>query len=129
MIRRPRPTVRLRLTLTYTALFIVTGAALLGVSYILVQHREKGPSTAVQIICRNERSTARPSPSISARRRLTRARGPGAEPGECPNAGRQRLLPLLRHRYRALGSPAPWSARRPSGRRVPPATQGRGAAG
>ena len=27
---RPRPTVRLRLALTYTAMFVVTGAALLG---------------------------------------------------------------------------------------------------
>jgi signal transduction histidine kinase len=51
-IRRPRPTVRLRLTLTYTALFVVTGAALLGVSYLLVQVREKGPAAAAQIICR-----------------------------------------------------------------------------
>ena len=58
MIRRPRPTVRLRLTLTYTALFVVTGAALLGVSYLLVQHREKGPATAVQVICAEERQRA-----------------------------------------------------------------------
>jgi signal transduction histidine kinase len=43
--------VRLRLTLTYTALFVVTGAALLGVCYVLVQHREKGPGPAVQILC------------------------------------------------------------------------------
>lgn len=50
-IRWPHPTVRLRLTLTYTALFVVTGAALLGVSYLLVQQREKGPATAAQIIC------------------------------------------------------------------------------
>jgi signal transduction histidine kinase len=51
MIRRPHPSVRLRLTLTYTALFVVTGAALLGVSYLVVQHREKGPTTAVEVIC------------------------------------------------------------------------------
>jgi signal transduction histidine kinase len=51
MIPWPRPTVRLRLTLTYTALFVVAGAALLGVNYILVQHRENGPRTAAQIIC------------------------------------------------------------------------------
>jgi signal transduction histidine kinase len=44
--------VRLRLTLTYTALFVATGGALLGVSYTLVQHRERGPSTAAKIICR-----------------------------------------------------------------------------
>lgn len=51
MIRWPRPTVRLRLTLTYTVLFVVTGAALLGASYIVVRTRESGPRTAVQIIC------------------------------------------------------------------------------
>ena len=50
-LRRPRPTVRLRLALTYTALFVLTGIALLGVSYALVQHREKGPGTAARIIC------------------------------------------------------------------------------
>jgi signal transduction histidine kinase len=50
-IRRPRPTVRLRLALMYTALFVITGAALLGVSYLLVQHRERGPATAARIIC------------------------------------------------------------------------------
>jgi signal transduction histidine kinase len=50
-MRWPRPTVRLRLTLTYTGLFVLTGAALLGASYLLVQQRERGPNTAVQIIC------------------------------------------------------------------------------
>ena len=51
MIRGPQPSVRLRLTLTYPALFVVTGAALLGVSYLVVQQRERGPSTAVRVIC------------------------------------------------------------------------------
>jgi signal transduction histidine kinase len=51
MIRWSHPSVRLRLTLTYTALFIVTGTALLGISYLLVQQREKGPGTAVKVIC------------------------------------------------------------------------------
>ena len=51
-MRWPRPTVRLRLTLTYTALFVITGTALLGVCYLLVQHREKGPGTAVSVICK-----------------------------------------------------------------------------
>jgi signal transduction histidine kinase len=36
----------------YTALFVVTGAALIGVTYLLTQHREQGPSTAARIICR-----------------------------------------------------------------------------
>jgi signal transduction histidine kinase len=56
MVRWPRPTVRLRLTLTYTALFVVTGGALLGASYVLVRTQENGPRTAVQIICRNKAS-------------------------------------------------------------------------
>ena len=47
----PRPTVRLRLALAYTALFVVTGTALLSVSYLLVQYREKGAGTAVSVIC------------------------------------------------------------------------------
>jgi len=50
-LRWPRPTVRLRLTLTYTALFVVAGTALLAVSYLLVQHREGGPNAAVAVIC------------------------------------------------------------------------------
>ncbi len=50
-LRWPRPTARLRLALMYTSLFVVTGAALLGVSYLLVQHRERGPATAARIIC------------------------------------------------------------------------------
>lgn len=64
MIRRPRPSVRLRLTLTYTALFVVTGAALLGVSYILVQHKEKGAAVAAQIICTRKSPTGLPQDTI-----------------------------------------------------------------
>jgi signal transduction histidine kinase len=60
MIKWPRPTVRLRLTLTYTVLFVVTGAALLGASYVLVQYRENGPATAVQIICTRKNINAQP---------------------------------------------------------------------
>jgi signal transduction histidine kinase len=52
-VPRPRLTVRLRLAVTYTAMFIVAGVALLGVSYVLVQHREKGPAVAGQIICKH----------------------------------------------------------------------------
>lgn len=47
----PRPTVRLRLTLAYTALFVVAGTALLGISYLLIQQREEGSGTAVSVIC------------------------------------------------------------------------------
>ncbi|MGO9873307.1 MAG: sensor histidine kinase [Acidimicrobiia bacterium] len=50
-IRWPHPGIRLRLTLTYTALFLISGAALLSVSYVLVKRREQGPATAVSIIC------------------------------------------------------------------------------
>ena len=49
MVRWPRPTVRLRLTLTYTALFVVTGGALLGASYVLVRTQANGPRAAVRI--------------------------------------------------------------------------------
>jgi signal transduction histidine kinase len=61
----PRLTVRLRLAVTYTAMFVVTGVALLGVSYVLVQHREKGPATAAQIICQRS-VTGGPGPNGSA---------------------------------------------------------------
>jgi signal transduction histidine kinase len=54
----------LRLTLTYTALFVVTGAALLGASYFLVQKRETGPRTAVQIICTKRSAHGQPHPSV-----------------------------------------------------------------
>jgi signal transduction histidine kinase len=84
MIRRPHPSVRLRLTLTYTALFVVTGAALLGISYLVVQQREKGPRTAVAVIC---------GKSVSGQK-VTRVSGtalptgPGVlalNPAQCPN--------------------------------------------
>jgi signal transduction histidine kinase len=48
---RIRPTVRLRLTLLYSALFVTTGAALLAVNYFLVSNRERRSSTAFQVIC------------------------------------------------------------------------------
>jgi signal transduction histidine kinase len=41
-LRRPRTTVRWRLTLLYGALFLVCGAALLGVTYALVSHQVTG---------------------------------------------------------------------------------------
>jgi signal transduction histidine kinase len=47
----PRASVRLRLTLTYSVLFVVSGAALLGASYLLVSHREHGGGTAASIVC------------------------------------------------------------------------------
>ena len=50
--RRPRTSARLRLTLTYSALFVVTGAALLSVSYVLVKNREHSPATDVAVLCR-----------------------------------------------------------------------------
>src|SRR5579859_2334519 len=49
--RRIGPSIRLRLTLTYSGLFLVAGAALLSVNYILVKHREHKSGTAVQIVC------------------------------------------------------------------------------
>jgi signal transduction histidine kinase len=49
--RRIGPSIRLRLTLTYSGLFLVAGAALLSVNYVLVKHREHKSGTAVQIVC------------------------------------------------------------------------------
>ncbi|HEX6394548.1 MAG TPA: HAMP domain-containing sensor histidine kinase [Acidimicrobiales bacterium] len=84
-IRWPHPTVRLRLTLTYTALFVVTGAALLGVSYVLLQQREKGPGTAVQIICTTKGPDGQP---VSAAVGVN-VNQPGpltVNPSSCPSA-------------------------------------------
>src|SRR5258708_35477241 len=41
--RLPRHTVRLRLTITYGALFLASGAALLGITYALVRHATGDP--------------------------------------------------------------------------------------
>ncbi len=41
--RLPRPTIRLRLTLLYGAIFLVSGAALLGVTYLLVSSATGNP--------------------------------------------------------------------------------------
>jgi signal transduction histidine kinase len=84
MIRRPHPSVRLRLTLTYTALFVITGTALLGVSYLVVRQREKGPSTAVQVICGKNVS----GPNVFRISGVGPPTGPGVpplNPAQCPN--------------------------------------------
>jgi len=47
-----RPSVRLRLTLTYSGLFVLTGAGLLSLNYVLVSHREHGKNTAISIVCK-----------------------------------------------------------------------------
>jgi signal transduction histidine kinase len=49
--RRRQASVRLRLTLTYSSLFVVSGAALLGVCYLLVSQREHRSGTTVSIVC------------------------------------------------------------------------------
>jgi signal transduction histidine kinase len=46
-----RPTVRLRLTLLYSGLFVAAGAALLSLNYVLVSHRERRNATATAVIC------------------------------------------------------------------------------
>jgi signal transduction histidine kinase len=87
MIRRPHPSVRLRLTLTYTALFMITGAALLGISYLLVQQREKGPGTAVKVIC-GRAVNGQAIAQIGNIARTLPASGPGVlslNPAQCPN--------------------------------------------
>ncbi len=83
-IRRPRPTVRLRLALTYTALFVVTGTALLGVIYVLIQHRERGPGAAAQIICQR-RVTGQVNTKVSG---VIAGPPPGfvtLSPADCPD--------------------------------------------
>jgi signal transduction histidine kinase len=49
---RVRPSVRLRLTLIYSGLFVLAGAALLTVNYLLVSQREHRSGTAVSIVCK-----------------------------------------------------------------------------
>jgi signal transduction histidine kinase len=49
-VRRPRRTVRLRLTLWYGGLFLISGAALLAVTYVLVVRAFVGP-TAGNALC------------------------------------------------------------------------------
>jgi signal transduction histidine kinase len=44
-VRRPRPTARLRLTLFYGGLFLVSGAALLAITYLLVSQTTAGTIT------------------------------------------------------------------------------------
>jgi signal transduction histidine kinase len=46
-----RPTVRLRLTLIYSGLFVAAAAALLSLNYVLVRHRERQGGTARAVIC------------------------------------------------------------------------------
>ena len=42
-VRLPAPTIRLRLTLLYGLVFLVTGAVLLTIGYELVRHNLNGP--------------------------------------------------------------------------------------
>jgi signal transduction histidine kinase len=49
-----RPSVRLRLTLTYSGLFVLAGAALLSLNYVLVSNREHGKNTAIGIVCKGK---------------------------------------------------------------------------
>jgi signal transduction histidine kinase len=49
--RRRRASVRLRLTMAYSTLFVVVFASVLGASYFLVKDRTGGSKTAVSIIC------------------------------------------------------------------------------
>lgn len=87
-LRWPHPTVRLRLALTYTALFVVTGAALLSVSYLLVKYFDRGPATAASIICTRQsvsRISANPSLATSSG---TGGAAAGANPGQVePSTG------------------------------------------
>jgi signal transduction histidine kinase len=78
VIRRPRPTIRARLTLLYTGLFAVCGAIVVAVSYILVAQLgapgtdrttspRGGASVAFLAQCRAAQSSAQPDPAILAK--------------------------------------------------------------
>jgi signal transduction histidine kinase len=75
---RIRPSVRLRLTLLYSALFVATGAALLAVNYFLVSHHEKSGATAIQIICHSNVAFGQGGQVVGS------ASGQVADPATCP---------------------------------------------
>jgi signal transduction histidine kinase len=61
-LRHPRTTVRWRLTLVYGGLFLVSGAALLAITYTLVQHSTFTRSPAPQRVFEHVYSSAGPPP-------------------------------------------------------------------
>ena len=76
MIRRPRPSLRARLTVLYTGLFTVCGAIIVAVSYILVaqlgtpgqgQQGQKGVSAGFLAMCRSARLSTHPDRAILAK--------------------------------------------------------------
>ena len=72
MSRRPRLTVRTRLTLLYTGLFAVCGATVVAVSYILVARLEpqgQGRQAPASFVarCRSEQLSAHPSERVLAK--------------------------------------------------------------
>ncbi len=72
MSRRPRLTVRTRLTLLYTGLFAVCGATGVAVSYILVARLEpqgQGREAPASFVarCRSEQLSAHPSERVLAK--------------------------------------------------------------
>jgi signal transduction histidine kinase len=77
-----RPSVRLRLTLTYSGLFVLAGAGLLSLNYVLVSRREHGKNTAISIVCKGstpafgffQSQAPAPAPATGA----TGATGPAA---------------------------------------------------
>jgi signal transduction histidine kinase len=78
-----RPTVRLRLTLLYSGLFVVASAALLGINYLLVSHREHQKGTVSGIICTVQKVPGSPDPPTF----------PSLSPGKCPSPGVKSTTP------------------------------------
>jgi signal transduction histidine kinase len=74
-----RPTVRLRLTLLYSGLFVAAAAALLGINYLLVSHREHQSGTVKAIICQVS-GTSGPGEQTSVT-------APSLSSGGCPLPG------------------------------------------
>jgi signal transduction histidine kinase len=74
--RRPRPTIRLRLTVLYAGLFLITGAALLGLSYVLVDESLTRKPAELEDIALDQRgapSQTSPTATEQAEERLKTA--------------------------------------------------------
>ena len=70
LLRVPRPSIRLRLTAFYTAIFLAMGTVLLGLSYAVVRHEFRYESARVHVAFEEvvpRRSATRPSRTLKVR--------------------------------------------------------------
>ncbi|TNC21082.1 sensor histidine kinase [Amycolatopsis alkalitolerans] len=97
--RVPRHTVRLRLTLFYGALFIVSGAALLVITYLLVVHATNGVIFTGQhssVVVETGHGSAAPATP------LAQPHGPGAQPpNNAPQVSPQQAAQLALQQHSA----------------------------